>query len=458
MNEIKDAIYEKGKIVLFYPTAPDTWLHVWFPFPYLYLGPFLEKEGFLVKIIDARVSERWRNILADEIKDAKYFGVTAMSGPDLGTAIEACGIVRSFSSSIPVIWGGHHARMVPEQILNEGIGDYCFTGRAEYSLVELLLSLENGTDYDAIKGMVYLSDGKLHGDRSLPSVEFDYDIFPAFHLLDIEKYRSSNNIVACFSSIGCPFSCSFCTADDFLYYYRTIEQVGRELDTLINKYKFGSIFFTDSIFFISKKRVLDIAKYIFNELPEIKWKAAARVNSLLNYTDKERKLLYDSGLRSVFFGVESGSDTVIKRMDKRITRDQVLESVKICKDYNLEFYASFIFATPYETIDDLQQTLDLIRNIKGIYPQAVIQNSIYLPLPGTQMYDMCVKLGYKPPQTTKEWAKREVGSDIQKRCADITWIDPNTLKEYVKIYMDEFPNYKHVYEREKIGEYSTPLK
>ena len=87
----------KGKVVLFFPHfgpgAQDT---SWFPFPFLYLAPFIEKIGYSVKIIDARVEPDWKNILTKELKDSFALGITSMSGPDLIPAMEASEIARGF--------------------------------------------------------------------------------------------------------------------------------------------------------------------------------------------------------------------------------------------------------------------------------------------------------------------------------------------------------------------------
>lgn len=453
---------DKGKVVFFYPTVPESMAsdHVWFPFPYLYLAPFLEAEGFPVKIIDARVDRDWKDILESEIADARYFGVTGMSGPDLTNAVEACELVRDIDPSVRIVWGGHHARMVPDQILHEGIGDYVFTGKAEYSLRDLLLALESGSDYSEIQGIVYLKDGKAAGDRTMPRVNFDYDHYPAFHLLDVEKYRSSNNIVAAFSSIGCPFNCSFCTAgkggDDFMFLNRTMDQVKEELNILLNGYKFKSLFYTDVIFFHHRKRVLEIAQHLRDEYPGLKWKAAARVESMGKYSEEELNLLRDSGLRSVMFGVESGSEAVIKRMNKRNTAEQVYEAARICRDYDFEFYGSFMFFTPHETIDDLRQTICMIREIKRIYPKAVIQNSIFMPLPGTPMNDMCFDLGYEAPNSTAGWAERSFGH-LDERYDDIVWMEEEIKRPYAEMYKAEFPDESYVFERERDGSYAQPL-
>jgi radical SAM superfamily enzyme YgiQ (UPF0313 family) len=98
----------------------------------------MEKAGFEVKIIDSRVDREWQKNLTNELKDAFALGITSMSGPDLKPAMEACDIARGMNNKITVIWGGHHASALPDEILDEGYGDYVVIGPAEYNFPTLL--------------------------------------------------------------------------------------------------------------------------------------------------------------------------------------------------------------------------------------------------------------------------------------------------------------------------------
>lgn len=208
-------------------------------------------------------------------------------------------------------------------------------------------------------------------------ISFDYELYPGFHLIDVEKYRSSNNIISMFTSRGCPFRCTFCTTGDKEYSERTLEQVKNEITTVANELKFKNIFFQDGTFFVRKKRVMEIAEWMIASGFNVKWKAKARTNSLLDYSADELALLKKSGLVSVFFGVESGSPRVLERMQKDTTPQDAEKSAAICRDLDIEFYASFMFAVPRETIADLRSTIAQIRRLKKINPKALIQNCIY---------------------------------------------------------------------------------
>ena len=333
-----------------------------------------------------------------------------------------------------------------------------FTDRKTFEVQskDSVIHLKNGINGVHIADVKQIN-GEWVGDAVFNKIDFDYDIFPAYHLLDLEKYRSTNNIVSYFSTRGCPFQCSFCTTGDGFYSCRKINQIESEIDYLVNKVGFLNVFFQDGTFFVSKDRVLKIARLIKAINPNVKWKAKARVNSLLQFSKDELSFLHESGLRSIFFGVESGSKRILKNMNKTILPEQACQSAKICLDNGFEFYASFMFATPGETVDDLLATIQLIKRIKKINQEAVIQNCLYIPLPGTPMFDSCVDGGYSPPDSLAGWYERDISSNWENR-TDINWIEPDILKEYKRIYNDEFSGYKHVYEREETGEYKSPLQ
>ncbi len=450
------------KVVLFYPTygtIAEKQYH-WFPYSYLYLAPFLEKAGFEVEIIDARVEYRWYEKLRSSLKDALCLGVTSMTGPDIYSVLKAAELAKSFNPPLPVIWGGVHATVLPELTVNHDLVDIVVRGIGN-SFPELCRCLANGIKYTDLPGLSFKKNGKTFHNPVSDTQPYDSDFFPCFHLLDIEKYRSPNNAVAVFSALGCPFQCTFCTQSNkghINYIGREIDQVKQELTYQLSDLGFSSLFFHDGTFFVNKKRVLTIARWFIDSGFKITWQAKARANSLLTYTAEEMTLLKESGLVSIQFGVESGSERILQQMSKGISPEMVERSAQICREFDIVFFGSFMFAVPQETTEDLKETIQLIRRVKQIHPEALIQNSIYIPLPGTPMYDQTLSSGYNPPKTLEGWADRKLfATNIEDR-TDITWIPSHIMSEYVRIYNGEFDTYKHTWEKEIEGTYESFYK
>jgi radical SAM superfamily enzyme YgiQ (UPF0313 family) len=446
----------KGKIVLFFPHVGDE-IDVWMPFPYLYMGSHIEKAGYTAKIVDSRVEKNWKEILKNELKDAFALGVTSMSGPDLTPAIEASQIARSMSNKVWLMWGGHHASALPDEIFNEDIADYVFIGPAEFTFPKVLDCLyykkEIPTD---IKGVMWLEKNKIVGSVIPNAAIFDYKESPAYHLIDVEKYRSKNNVVAYFKTRGCPFKCTFCATGNFNTSHRLPRQYHMEIKYLLQDLKFSNLVFRDPTFFLKTSTVMDCAELI-NSIGNKKWKGQARGTFHRQYTTKQFKFMRKSGLTSVMFGVESGSQRMLDFMVKKVKREDYIKSAQVLNELGIEMFASFMFAMPGETIDDFKDTIKLMRELKKINPNIFLQNSIFIPLPATKMFKDAVALGYKPPTTLKGWSERNITSRFEER-NDITWMKKDALKEYIRIYNGEFGHYKHAYEQERDNEYVTPMQ
>ena len=452
----------KGKVVLFFPQYGAKKEDHWMPFPYLYLAPFLEKAGYKVVILDARVEPDWRNVLTKELRDAFALGVTSFTGPDLHDALEASQIARDMQNPIYVVHGGHHATACPDEFLNENVADYVFMGPSEYTLPRVLDSLyfKNEIPSD-IKGVLYKRNGKIIGIRKENEAVFNYEESPAYHLIDVEKYRSKNNIVSYFKQRGCPFKCTFCTTGNYSTSDKKRHQYHSEIKHLLgdgpNDLKFSSMFFEDPTFFLKARVVMDVAQLMesIGGGKTKKWRGQARGTFHRQYTSEQFRYMKKSGLASVMFGVESGSQRMLDFMDKRVKRIDYIKSAEVLNDLNIEMYASFMFAMPGETVDDLKQTIKLMHELKAINPNTLLQNCIFTPLPATKMFRDAVALGYKPPKTLKEWAERGYSSRFEER-DDINWLG-STYKEYVKVYNEEFGTYKMAYEKEQEGTYVNPV-
>ena len=156
------------------------------------------------------------------------------------------------------------------------------------------------------------------------------------------------------------------------------------------------------------------------------------------------------------FGVESGSQRMLDFMVKKVKREDYVKSAEVLGGLGIEMYASFMFAMPGETVADLRETIKLMHELKKVNPNIFLQNCIFIPLPATKMFKDAVGMGYKPPTTLLGWSKRNISSRFEER-TDVNWMPKHELKEYIKIYNEEFGVYKHAWEQERDGEYQSPM-
>ena len=449
------------KVVLYYPGDEDSYnRYHWFPFPYLTLAPELESAGFEVVVVDARVEKGYESKILGLLDEALFVGISCMTGSWIRQSVAVAEKVKAGNPRVPIVWGGYHPSLLPELTIREPFVDICVLGRAEEVVKNLALALHNGVflaDLN-VSGLCFKIGNTIINRGAAPEPVYSEVKEASYECIDVEKYRSVNNIASILTMRGCPFRCTFCNTSGFKTQYRTLEQIFREIDTLTSKYRFNSIFFHDSILFVNKKRALTIAKMLNNEF-RVLWKADARANSFNKWTASEFELLVKSGLRSLFIGQESGSQGYLDIMRKGITPEDGERLAKLCYEYGIEYYVSFMHAMPRETVDDFRLTLQHIERLRKNNPNVILQYCIFQPLPGTVMYQDSINCGYVPPSSLLGWAEKNVAHHFDDMNPDdITWMPKQVRDEYIQIFRREFPSNKSLFKKEQEGTYVPPLR
>ncbi|MFX1256937.1 MAG: B12-binding domain-containing radical SAM protein, partial [Promethearchaeota archaeon] len=224
------------------------------------------------------------------------------------------------------------------------------------------------------------------------------------------------------SSRGCPFKCAFCynTLLNNIWRGWTAKKCIEELDKIL---EFGAnkINFYDDYFFADKKRIKNLFNYFKEQ--DIKWKAELRVDQINFSLAKEAK---EHGCNQLYFGVESGSQNVLKILNKNISIKDIIRSAKITKSLNIIADYSWMIGIPGETKKDIKKTLALIKKVKEINPDCEFSIKILFPYPKTIIYDHAIKMGFKPPTILDEWAR------IRRECAS-KYLKHKNLLEMISI-------------------------
>jgi len=279
----------------------------------------------------------------------------------------AIGLSKQLKELYPnsiIIFGGIHPTAVPEEVLSYSHVDFVLRGEGEIILPELYRHIKNRKDFTHLENISYRQNGKIvHNIRS-PIIK-DLDSFPPFpyYLFDQKKKYDLGFII---SSRGCPYKCIFCsnrvtTARG--YRYRSAENIVAELEMLYYKYNRKSVLFLDDNFLVNKKRI-----YLL--LEEIK-KRDLHKKMIFNFQargdntdEKLLKDLYDGGFRSIFFGIETSSNRIMKIIKKGETVEEVVEAVKISKKIGYYVSATFIYALPTETHKDRMDCAMLSKDLQ----------------------------------------------------------------------------------------------
>jgi len=197
-------------------------------------------------------------------------------------------------------------------------------------------------------------------------------------IIDYDKYEPQNYF-SIWTSVGCPNNCTFCTYSlNNKVTFRSIESVKSELYDLKNEYgRAFPVYFIDDSFISYTKRFYEISSVV--KSLGMKFKAGGRIMDLS--LEKIDKFIENGGER-IYIGVESGSQRILDLIKKRLTVEEAVKRTKWLNEAGLEWSAFFIAGFPFETIDDLKMTEELIHKIKPTF----VSLNRFAPYPGTQIY------------------------------------------------------------------------
>jgi radical SAM superfamily enzyme YgiQ (UPF0313 family) len=356
----------------------------------------------------------------DEIENALCVGISTITGPYIKYSLEVAKYIRSINPKVPIIWGGWHPSLRPEQTLRNKYVDKVVVGQGEQAFHDVVENIKNGNKTDDIISYNFIN-------------KREFSIYNFSGIKNIEKYITpymSSRTITLYTSQGCPFACKFCAIYSVYgknYGGWTTEYVASLIDQLINKYNIDGVHFDDDNFFINKKRALKFANQLLKRNINIKWSAQARVDTCCNLETEEWEMLERSGCKRLLVGAESGAKETLDKLNKKIVPEINLKFARLCSKYNIIPCLSMMVGIPSEKKEDIEDTFKLIDIIKNEIPTSQLLLFLYTPYPGTPLFDLSVEMGFKEPQFLEAWG--EIYFDVPA----VPWIDQN-LVERVRKY------------------------
>lgn len=398
-------------ILLIYPgTGLDIRaVSVFLPLSVTFLAAALERAGFEARILDLRIEKNRAKKLREELaRKPLYVGISAMTGRQLHGGLEAARLARRFSPGTPLVWGGIHPSILPEETLQNPLVDLVVTGRGEGPAVEIARRIALGGE-EALRGRVIAAEPEKTGTAGTgASLEI-----PGNWQNYLTPVVGAARGLAYVSSRGCPHRCTYCynravnrsrwsgdSADSVIEYLKNQARLGIE----------GVIFFDDN-FFVSRERVRKIAEAIVELGLRLKIKADCRADYLVEYDEDFLKLLKRAGFELLYIGAESGSDRMLEMMRKDVTVAQMREANRRLARVGIRPHYSFMAGLPGEEIEDMRATMALMLKLKEEHPGAHLSPvKAYVPYPGTALFDAAVAAGFKAPRSLEEWSRCNWGS------------------------------------------------
>ena len=369
------------------------------PLGTLFAAALVRDRGYDVSLFDAMLADSeadWDNALAAQSPDFAVLyedNFNYLSKMCLLRMREAAVTMIRMAKArgVPVIVAGSDASDHFGHYLAAG-ADFALVGEGEHTLAELLAALtgRSNDNPSAIPGLAYLRDGQPVRTMPRPYLrDLDSLPFPAWDLVDVEKYRSiwlkkhgyfSMNMV---TTRGCPYHCNWCAKPIWgqRYNSRSPEHVAREMAWLKAEYGPDHIWFADDIIGLKPGWLGRFADAVERFDARIPFKCLSRVDLLLR--DDDAEALSRSGAEIVWVGAESGAQKILTAMEKGTTVDQIYAAAARLRARGVKIGFFLQFGYPGETRADIEATLKMVREI---LPDDVGMSVSY-PLPGTKFYD-----------------------------------------------------------------------
>ncbi len=316
---------------------------------------------------DGEVREKLRSVIKN--KNIRFVGLTCNSHERF-KVFETCDFLKKTKPELITVVGGVHVTSCPEEMIKGSKSiDIAVIGDGEEVMEEIIKSSRN--DWRKIKGIYYRcknGDIKFTGKRPT-NMDIDKISEIDYSLFDIDDYElilpitGRPPIASIISSRGCPFKCNFCSARKInpIVRYRSLEKFIDEIEFLIKKYPNRKIFIYDDHFLCNKSRVIKFCNLVKERRLKFEWGCYGRIDSI----DEELlKHVKDTNCIMISFGLESGSDRMLKKMNKMIKSENSLKALKLCRKYGVKTRVSLVFGYPGETIFDLLKTFKLLAKAK----------------------------------------------------------------------------------------------
>lgn len=375
------------RIALVNPPPRSELENHWVMFPLLglaYVAASLRARGHEVVVFDGKLDGLSREQISDGIARLQpgFVGISCMT-VEYPTAARIARDLRAAGVDVPIGLGGAHVNGVGARVLEEcPEADFACIGEGEHLACELVDALEGRGDVADIAGLAHRVDGDVVRNPPRPYPD-DYDAlpFPAWDLFNTSTY------IPLMTHRGCPFECNFCGHNSgFKPRYRSAANVLDEIEQIVDRFQPEVIRFEDETFGLNMARTKEILAGILDRgLHErVRFSAQTRVDRV----DLEfMQTLQRCSFEHLELGVESGSEPVLARMGKGITREQVANAVGLAKQAHLRVWTKFILGHPDETTRDLSETA---RFITRLSPDK-LSVAVMTPYPGTPIYDMAVR-------------------------------------------------------------------
>ncbi len=391
------------KVLLIYPNITDYPVDI--SFGLAAISSALKKSGHTVHLFDCTFDFNKKKIISAVQNFAPQIVGIPVASNDFEFAVKICSMIRSVTD-IPIVAGGFHTTMAPEDILAESCFDIAVIGEGEQTLLEIVDAVSKNNlskDLYNIPGIWFRHNGKIiRNNLRLLYQDINQLPFPDRSLFDYRRYISINRGLATFvTSYGCPFECTYCINKVLMHKYgstgyvrfKSIDYLMREIKTVITAYKVREIEFYDDTFTTNKQRVRKFCE-VYPRKIGLPFYINSRVDTL-NHDIIDS--LRNAGCQRISLGIETGDPYVRNEVLKRNQTDQqIIEAFGMVRESGMKTLSYNMIGIPFETRESIHKTIELNRKC---HPDFVAV-SIFNAYKGTEIYELCRE---------KNWLRHDKG-------------------------------------------------
>ena len=364
---------ETGKPLIINPNTQESKRHQKNKYEHLglaYLAAHLEHKGILVDILDSRAEELSMKESIEYLKQKtrSLVGFSIFSADALEWVSEFSKQVKEISPTTLTVVGGYYPSLETKKTLSEATNiDIAILGEAELTLEEVINVTNLNGDYTNIRGIAYRKNTQIikTSPRSLIQ-NLDDLAFP-------KRYLTGNQEWFMEGSRGCFGKCTFCAVNpsfsdnQSIWRHRSAKNIIEEMKSLLqhnpsmNKFRFIDCDFLGSQ--SMKERNLEFADLVSKQLPTVD---LVIETSVRNISEKNRELIQSlkhAGLSEVYVGIESGSNEILKKMQKGNNAHKAIEAIRVLEDVGVFYKIGFMMFTPWSTADSIRENLEFLKNL-----------------------------------------------------------------------------------------------
>jgi anaerobic magnesium-protoporphyrin IX monomethyl ester cyclase len=362
----------------------------------LHLAAEIREFGYEPSIIESDIFDLTIDEVVNRVaeKSPAVVGITLFT-VGVWCAAEMAAKIKERMPYITIVVGGPHiSSMGPETMERFLVFDYAISGEGEEAFVQLLDALKNGGDVSKVPALIRRDETSItpkiiQTPKLVINKDLDRLSMPAWDLLPDfpHRYRPAvydfprQPVASIAASRGCPFHCKFCDTSTFgasvrAYSPRRVFEIMQHLQ---NTYGVKHILFVDDLFTASKKRTTELCELIIDSGMDITWSCASRVDVVKPET---LALMKKAGCWEISFGLESGSNELLQKMDKSASLDKSIQALQWTHDAGIRSKGLFMLGYPGENHETIAQTREFLKTI----PLTIMHLTKFTPYPGSPIY------------------------------------------------------------------------